>query len=155
MIVTLHDHPHYTDVCAAWSYAQWCCLCDGMSLASQQDFFKDSAADAGLPYTVLYLHDEKPVGMAVLKYNEHPDREDLSPWLGSVYVHPDYRRRGFAAELCDYIGGVAKDHFQCDALYLQTHIAPYYTRMGWQSIGTVSDTLGLYPHDNSLMSKTL
>ncbi len=43
------------------------------------------------------------LGTAALRKNDLDGREDLSPWLGGVFVLPQYRGRGVAYKLCQVV----------------------------------------------------
>src|SRR5262245_6925749 len=58
-------------------------------------------------------------------------REDLSPWLGGVFVGPDFRRRGIGATLCTTVEDAARSR-GIQTLYLFTlDKQAWYSRLGW------------------------
>jgi N-acetylglutamate synthase-like GNAT family acetyltransferase len=64
-------------------------------------------------------------------------REDLSPWLGSLVVHPEYQRQGIAVKLIDAIKQTAKS-LNYKELFLLTFdptLPEYYAKLGWIDIG--------------------
>jgi len=77
-----------------------------------------------------------PIGMASLRLNDGI-RPDLSPWLGSVYVDPPYRRNGVAASLVNEIHSIAQE-VGFEVIYLLTYentLPKWYARLGWAELG--------------------
>ena len=55
-----------------------------------------------LPIAWIAQEEEGAIGMAALRVHDLYGRDDLNPWLGGVYVRPEFRRRkgsptGFSA----------------------------------------------------------
>jgi N-acetylglutamate synthase-like GNAT family acetyltransferase len=72
------------------------------------------------------------IGTAALRVHDLEGREDLSPWLGGVYVQPSHRRRGIASELCRVVETKAHD-LGIERLYLFTHGQErLYAQLGWE-----------------------
>lgn len=154
MIVSLQERPEFIDACTAWVFAEWLSIGDQRSLEKTRNGYVEDSKNDNLPSTYIYILENKAVGMASLKNEEHPDRTDLTPWLGSVYVHPLFRGKGIAKALCEKVENEAKN-LRHETLYLQTHIPAVYKKLGWETIGKVRDVLGIYNDDNDLMSKNL
>ena len=79
---------------ARWIDKQWGHLLPNETRADIEHCFTMKAASREIPETFLALDGEKPVGMASLSEYDMDDRHDLTPWLASVYVEPEYRRQG-------------------------------------------------------------
>lgn len=69
-------------------------------------------------------------GMGVIE-NDFHDRKDLTPNICAVYVEEEFRRRGIAGEMLDYVCGDMND-FGIDTLYLVTDHTSFYERYGWE-----------------------
>ena len=108
-----------------------------VSLEEAESWFYSSQNADSLPLTYVALKDSKPVGMCSLSINDGI-RPDLFPWLGDLCVRPDHQQQGIGKKLIEIIKQKARDlHF--GKLYLFTfeqRLADYYSRMGWQTIGT-------------------
>lgn len=92
----------------------------------------DAACDEA---AFVLLDDDKPIGTACLSVMDLDTRPDLSPWLASVYVVPEARRRGHAAQLVRTVEriAIARGH---RTLWLFTwEAAPLYARLGWLVAG--------------------
>lgn len=101
-----------------------------------------------LPLTLVAVLNGKPIGMASLRENDGI-REDLTPWLGSLIVHPDYRRQGVGEELINLVKDRARQ-MGFEKLYLlalDPGIPEWYKRLGW----TYIDTDKLYHHPVTVM----
>ncbi len=92
--------------------------------------------DTQLPITFVATDGEKPVGMCSLRENDGI-RPDLTPWLGSLVVSPDYQKQGIAPLLIEASQQKAKD-LGFKKIYLfafDPTIPDYYSRLGWSVIG--------------------
>ncbi len=77
---------------------------------------------------------ERPVGMASLVVDDMSDRRELTPWLASVYVLPEWRGRGIASRLVRRVEEEARAH-GVERFYLYTpDQQALYRRLGWQDV---------------------
>lgn len=90
------DSPHVATL-AGWARVEWGHLNPGREAASAVAAFREHCGPAGVPSVFAALAGERPVGMASLVVDDMPDRPELTPWLASVYVLPEWRGRGLAA----------------------------------------------------------
>jgi predicted N-acetyltransferase YhbS len=155
-VVPLTKRPDLAETCAAWDFAEWGCMEDGVTLDDTLKDYKTKRAEKELPATWVALNDGKAVGSVRLRYNDHADRPDLNPWLGSLYVHPLYRKQGVGQALCRTVTGEALNGYGFKTLYLYTPDADeFYERMGWRTIGKVRDPRGFHAEGESLMQINL
>lgn len=153
----LHDCKDLAPLCAAWSYAEWGCLEDGRrSLQEVVEEYGRRANNAdGLPRTWLSLVEGKPAGMISLKQHDHEQVRDLTPWLASLFVHPAFRGRGIARELCLRMVREAKIRgFSRLYLYTATDRA-LYRELGWRPICFLPDPIGLSAEGCLLMERRI
>jgi GNAT superfamily N-acetyltransferase len=66
--------------------------------------------------------DGEAVGTVTLKSDDWRPREDLSPWLGGLFVLPDHRGRGIAGRLVAALVDEAR-HRGIEILYTDCHAA--------------------------------
>jgi len=62
------------------------------------------------------------IGRVSLFSNDLKERNDLTPWLGSLYVSTDYRNRGIAKQLMDKVIKTSRI-LGYEILYLRTEHA--------------------------------
>ncbi|QDU93815.1 GNAT family N-acetyltransferase [Lignipirellula cremea] len=117
---------------AQWHQQEWAYLNPGVkSVESRIAEFESHLGDDVVPSTVVAMEDGELLGSASLVEHDLSSRTDLSPWLASVFVAPDHRRRGIGGQLIRHLsdmafaGGVETLH-----LYT-TDRAAYYAHFGW------------------------
>ena len=90
--------------------------------------FQPQKTDGSLPATLVLREDEQVAGSVSLLYGDCEARPDLDPWLGSLYVFPEFRGRGHAGRLIE-----AATRFAADAgvgeLYVFTESAAGLLRL--------------------------
>ena len=89
-----------------------------------------------LPMTVVALDADKPVGMCSLRENDGI-RPDITPWLGSLVVDPEYQKKGIGKLLIEATKDKARE-LGFKQLYLfafDATLTDYYSRFGWSVIG--------------------
>jgi predicted N-acetyltransferase YhbS len=129
----LADHPEHLPTVAGWIHHEWGSWRPGSSPALVAERLQSHLRRSGLPLMVLALDGAECVGCASLRAADLEGREDLSPWLASVYVPEARRRAGIgtqlvrAAELAAARQGVA-------TLYLFTpDRQAFYAARGWET----------------------
>jgi GNAT superfamily N-acetyltransferase len=86
-----------------------------------------------LPIAWVAYDGHTALGTAALRETDLKGREDLSPWLGGVFVSPPYRGRGIASALCRVVEANAYER-GISRLYLFTHgQESLYEHLGWSS----------------------
>jgi GNAT superfamily N-acetyltransferase len=84
-----------------------------------------------LPLTLVALHAGELVGMVSLKFHDMDTRPDLDPWLGGLFVLPEWRNRGVGTMLMHRATEEAR-RLDVPRLYLWTHSAEgLYYKLGW------------------------
>lgn len=105
-----------------------------------------------MPMTFVALYENKPVGMASLRESDGIQPEH-TPWLGSLVVHPNYRKQRIGDALIEAVKSQAK-HFGYKKIYLlafDSTIPDWYVQLGWKKIG--NDIL--FNHDVTVMDCVL
>lgn len=99
-----------------------------------RDYYKRSIFKDRLPQTfVAYKDDGVPVGTFQLGMGDIFVRPDLYPWLKHVYVCPEYRGNGYAAEMMKVASQRIKA-LKFDNFYLFTHLNGFYEQFGWEFV---------------------
>lgn len=113
----------------SWHQSEW-----GTEWA---DYVKNLETGKGIPAVfVAFAGDGIPVGTSMIVEEDMLTRPDLGPWLGGVYVRPDFRKHGYGTALTSYAMKSAK---ACGigALWLYTAKARHlYERLGWEYVST-------------------
>jgi GNAT superfamily N-acetyltransferase len=134
-IVTLTEQQHL-----APSIAEW--LLDEFRHALSPSYNQQVAnllAQKSPEETFVLFDDDVPVGTASLVASDLPARPDLTPWLASVLVRPQFRGRGYSVPLVKHVEEAAAA--STTVLWLYTWSAePVYARLGWERVGLERDT---------------
>jgi predicted N-acetyltransferase YhbS len=133
-IVALTDKPELVPAVAEWLHAAFD-HAHGPSLAKRIDHLRAQMA----PDETFVLYDnDVPVGTASLVRNDLPSRPELTPWLASVLVRPEFRGRGYSAPLVRHVETQAAT--MASTLWLYTWTAePLYAALGWEFVGSERD----------------
>src|SRR5262249_30914992 len=87
-----------------------------------------------LPLALVAFAGEELFGMGALREHDLPGREELTPWLGGVFVRPQHRRRRIGSALCHALEEKAW-LMVFSVLYLFTlDQQRLYARLGWQHL---------------------
>jgi N-acetylglutamate synthase-like GNAT family acetyltransferase len=90
-------------------------------------------------------------GSAAIVENDMDNWPDLSPWLASVFVIPDYRNQGIGSALVRHVMQQAQQS-NIDKLYLYTpDREAFYQKLGWRRINTEN----YHGHEVSIMEADL
>jgi N-acetylglutamate synthase-like GNAT family acetyltransferase len=72
------------------------------------------------------------LGTSALREHDLEDREDLSPWLGGLFVGQEFRYHGIGSELVSAVENKAR-FLGVNTLYLFTlDKIDWYTHLGWK-----------------------
>ncbi len=127
------DSPHVATL-AGWAHAEWGHLHPGRELEAAIASFRADCGPAGVPSVFAAMAGERPVGMASLVADDMSDRRELTPWLASVYVLPEWRGRGIASRLVRRVEEEALAHGH-GRFYLYTpDRQALYRRLGWRDL---------------------
>jgi len=147
-ITYLKHHPQHVSILASWAFNMWGHYNPESTLERFVAKIEQHLNEDCLPLTYIALCNNKPVGMSSLR-NADGIRPDLSPWLGSLFVHPDYRHQGIGEKLIATVITKAKEmHYSKLYLLAFDEILPlWYQRLGWKFIGIDE----VYTHPVSVM----
>lgn len=119
---------------AGWAHDQWGHLHPGRSRAAAIATFRADCGSQGVPSVFAAMDGERPVGMASLVADDMSDRCELTPWLASVFVLPEWRGRGIASALVRRVEQEAEDGGH-ELFYLYTpDQQSLYRRLGWEDV---------------------
>lgn len=130
----LADHPEFIPTLAPAIVAHWHFIMPEETVESRVAKLQKHMSRDALPIALVAHADGQVFGTAALRVHELEDRRDLTPWLGGVFVRPEYRRQGIASALCRAVEAKAWSlGFQ--TLYLFTpDQQDLYSRRGWHKL---------------------
>lgn len=126
-LLALREHPELNGRAAAWFHALW-----GVPEAAYLDSFSaGQTAACAVPQWYLLTDGAGAfaAGIGVIE-NDFHDCPDLAPNICAVYVRPDWRGRGVARWLLEYVCGTLAAQ-GIEDIYLMTGHRRFYERCGW------------------------
>lgn len=126
-IIRLKDKPSLKETAAQWFHEKW-----RIPLTAYLESMEEClSGNHAVPQWYLAIDGDKIIGGMGVIENDFHNRKDLSPNVCAVYTEEDYRGRGIAGELLNY---VCKDmkKYGIDTLYLVTDHTSFYERYGWE-----------------------
>jgi GNAT superfamily N-acetyltransferase len=133
-IVHLAICPEVVPTLASWVADEWGAVLPGVTFADLVTRFEAATIPGRIPETFVAQEGDRPIGMASIVTQDMATRPDLSPWLASVYVIPEARRRGVGTALVRRTTE-AMTELGIDRLYLFTpDQVPFYRRLGWEPL---------------------
>ncbi|MFM8342827.1 MAG: GNAT family N-acetyltransferase [Methylomonas sp.] len=132
-ILDLRDAPQQIPKLAEWHHQQWASLNPNGSLEKRIVKMQDYLSDELIPSTFI-AKTSRLLGSAAIVDNDMETWPELTPWLASVFVAPEYRRQGVGSQLVKHVMHKAK-HAGIEAMYLFTpDQANFYQKLGWEVI---------------------
>lgn len=132
-ISLLADRPEFIETLAPWVAQQWNPLLPQLTAESCAAKFHTHLTSNALPIAWVAHQGTHVFGTASLRIHDLPGREDLTPWLGGVYVAPEFRNQGVGTALCSVVERQAKSRFGIAILYLFTlDRQGWYRKRGWR-----------------------
>ncbi len=135
MIIDLATAPDQVSTIAQWHQREWGHLHPGQTLQDRitgmQPFL---AANTGLPRMWVMTHEQEPIGTAALVACDLDTHPEWSPWLASVFVLPEHRKKGRGKALIRHAMHAAQQ-MQYPVLTLFTpDQSALYESLGWLTI---------------------
>ena len=96
----LDEHTDAIPMLAQWHHDEWQPVTPELSVADRIAGFTARARRGSVPTAIVGLVDDQVVGMACLIDCDIPSHCHLTPWLATVLVSPQHRRRGVGSALC-------------------------------------------------------
>src|SRR5438132_11788951 len=96
----LIEHPEYIPQLAQWLFERWDTILGEKTPEARIEKLKAHMNRDELPIAWVAHANGQLFGTAALRVHDLEGREDLTPWLGGVFVGSAFRRRGIGAGLC-------------------------------------------------------
>jgi N-acetylglutamate synthase-like GNAT family acetyltransferase len=133
-ILNLKEIPDTIPTLAKWHHEEWAYLNPQKSLEKRIESYREYLGEALVPSTYVALEKSTVLGSASIIKHDMDTRVEYSPWLASVFVHPDHRERGVGSKLVSHVMSTAKKS-GFESLYLFTpDRESFYKRLGWTTI---------------------
>ena len=146
-ILHLVDVPEAIPVVASWLFNAWGQYREGNSLEKVRGRLEPPPSKETLPLILVATHNKTPVGTASLRQSDgienQPNLSPHVPWLASIYVPTEQRKKGIASELIKYISNIAQAQGH-KKLYLRTEDkVSFYQKLGWTSLERLNTESGI------------
>ncbi len=146
MVLKIREHGEMADTAAKWFHSKW-----RVPLEAYQESIGECLAGGGaVPQWYLAVDGDRIAGGVGIIENDFHDRKDLAPNACALYVEPEYRCRGIAGQLLQYVCDDMHS-FGIDTLYLITDHTSFYEQYGWSFLCMVQgddepDMTRMYVH---------
>lgn len=138
-IVFLADRPELVPTLGGWTYNKWKNYDPTLTLERTIQSYQERLNRDKVPFVLLLLVQNKPVGMVSL--NEHEpiaEFKDKTPWIGDFYILPEYDDKEVKMRqyLMRSLNGVAQN-LGLTKLYVFTSDpsrVDWYVRLGWKIV---------------------
>jgi GNAT superfamily N-acetyltransferase len=133
-IVPLVERPDLAEQVAVWGFDEWGHLNPGQTLDLRRAEIRNSMNVDRAPIVFVAIGDDDGiVGTASLIFDDL-EGDPRNPWLASVYVPQEHRKKGVASALVRTVEDAAR-RIGYDRLYLFTHsAASLYAGLGWREL---------------------
>ena len=98
-IVNLKERPEFIPTLAEWHHNEWAPLNPGGSIEKRIASLEAESESDDIPKTFVAVSDGAVLGSASLVEHDMHTRTELSPWLASVYVAAEHRKKGIGSAL--------------------------------------------------------
>lgn len=121
----------HTATIAGWVFAEWGYLRPGFTLENATREFRERAVTDRIPLALVAVDGTEVIGCINIKLSEDLTQPGLSPWIGALYVRPDWRGKSVGSQLLAFAENAAA-RLGIRALYLSaTDALAFYERRGW------------------------
>ena len=112
----LIDHPEYIPQLAQWLFEQWDAILGEKTPEARIKKLNAHMNRDQLPIAWVAHANGQLLGTAALRVHDLEGREDLTPWLGGVFVASQFRRQCIGAALCARVEDAARTRGGTDSL---------------------------------------
>jgi N-acetylglutamate synthase-like GNAT family acetyltransferase len=130
----LCNYPQYYNNVTDWMFNQWSYLFED---SNREEWLKNIIKRSNkntVPEIIICIMNSKIVGTASLVKCDMDTHKHLTPWLASVYVAEEKRRKGIGTKIVKRMIQECKD-LNINKLYLFTFdMMNFYKRLGWKTI---------------------
>ena len=132
-ILDLKEESEHIPTLANWHHNEWAYLNPDDSLQKRIEEMQSYLGRGLIPSTFIAKERNRLTGSAAIVKYDMDTRLELSPWLASVFVAPEYRQKGIGTKLVLHVMEKAKDE-GISTLYLFTpNKDKFYRELGWSA----------------------
>ena len=133
-VVPLVERPDLVEQVSAWGFAEWGHLNPGQTLEQRTVRIRGKMNVDRVPIAFVALDEEDRIaGTASLIFDDL-EGDPRNPWLASVFVPPEHRKKGIASALVRTVEDAAR-RLGYTRLYLFTSSVPtLYAGLGWRAL---------------------
>lgn len=136
-IIRIDEMPALKDRAATWFSEKW----KGHEEEYRSSIRQSVNKNIALPKWYIMLEEGQIIAGAGVISSDPPMQKEQRPTICAVYVEEEYRRKGIAGALLEYIC-VDMMFRGVNALYLTTELDTFYERYGWQFMAELADNDG-------------
>ena len=131
----LVENVHLIEEIAQLKFHEFASLSPGKTVDDFVTGLKSHLNDKKLPTAYVLVNDSKEfIGTFSIRAHDMSTHQHLTPWIGSVLVHPGRRNRGLGAFIVNQAESIAKE-MGYSQLYLFTpNKEEWYQKLGWKTI---------------------
>lgn len=131
-IFNLKKRPEFAEAVASWIQTEW-------GILPIHSFFNSIAAKKkwflNLPVTLVAVLNNEPIGTVSFLLDDLETRLEFNPWIGCLYVRPNFRRQGIANKLMKVIEDISIIEHRFTEIYLFTeNLEKFNLRLGWKNL---------------------
>lgn len=126
-VVKLREHAELATIAAEWFHHKWGIPKEAYT-ESMEECINDKKA---VPQWYLVMENDTILGGLGVIENDFHNRKDLTPNVCAVYVEQEYRCKGIAGKMLDFVCKDMKE-YGIDTLYLVTDHTSFYEQYGWK-----------------------
>ncbi len=152
-LIKIRENGEIAKEAARWFHEKWCIPVE----AYEESIDSCIRNEGSVPQWYVALENQKIIGGIGVIENDFHDRKDLTPNVCAVYVEEEYRCRGIAGKLLQFVCD-DMEQFGIETLYLLTEHISFYERYDWQFFCMVQgdgepDMSRMYVHHQSTVKK--
>ena len=134
VIKYLADCPQTIPVLAAWMFDYWGDKYGMHSVQDPIDALSQRLYRNRIPLALVAMSGSRPVATASLKIQELATHKHFYHWLGSVFVAPEFRRRGIGSALVSRCEARAAEFGVTNLFLLTPDREGFYRKLNWTPV---------------------
>lgn len=125
-ILKIKENLNWIEKASFWFSSKW---------DIPQELYKESMLESikekKIPQWYIIVDEEKIIGGAGVIENDFHNRKDLSPNICALYIEENFRMKGYAKKLLNFIAE-DMEKLEVNSLYLITDHINFYEKCGWK-----------------------